>query len=157
MPAMNATVFKLNDKFNPTSARTTAADIDLFAPGRQLQASFVFPNDPLLRRVLQKYLDSLPSGIHEAVRAVIYKALSTNPPTPMVFNWEAAYDYGLTITQTPDTVMTPGVISVTLRGRYPDDDHPLSDAMAEFARARSKGKASGKSSKPAKRKASKKS
>lgn len=155
MPAMNATVFKLNDKFNPTSAVTTAANMDLFAPGQRLQASFVFPSDPLLRRVLQKYLDALPGGIHEALRAVIYNALSASPPTPMVFNWEAAYDYGLAITQTPDTVTTPGVISVTLRGRYPDDDHPLSDAMAEFARAKAKG--SGKASKPAKRKASTKS
>jgi hypothetical protein len=157
MPAINATVFKLNDKFNPNSAAATAANVDLFAPGQRLQASFVFPTDPPLRRVLQKYLDALPSGIHEALRGVIHNALSSNPPTPMVFNWEATYDFGLVITQTPDTVMTPGVISVTLRGRYPDDDHPLSDAMEEFARSRSKAKVAGRASKPAKRKASKKS
>jgi len=106
---------------------------------------------------LQGYLDALPSGIHEALRGVMYEALRASPPTPIVFNWEAAYDYGLHITQTPDTVMTPGVISITLRGRYPDDDHPLSEAMAEFARSRAKAKSSGKRSKPAKRKASTKS
>jgi len=157
MPAINATVFKLNDKFHPTNAPATAASVGLFAPGQRLQASFVFSGDPQLKRVLQKYLDAVPSGIHEALRSVMHLALSTNPPTPMVFNWEAAYDFGLNITQTPDTVMTPGVITVTLRGRYPDDDHPLSDAMEEFARSRSKAKAAGKPSKPAKRKASMKS
>lgn len=157
MPALNATVFRLNDMFNPTGAANTAADaLEMFAPGERLQASFVFPRDAQLRRVLQTYLDALPSGIHEALRGVIYEALRADPPTPIVFNWEAAYDYGLTITQTPDTVMTPGVISITLRGRYPDDDHPLSEAMAEFARSRS-AKSSGKRSKPAKRKASTKS
>ncbi|MGD9965669.1 MAG: hypothetical protein AB7T59_04060 [Hyphomonadaceae bacterium] len=157
MPALNATVFKLNDKFDPTNVGITADDADRFAPGQKLQASFVFPNDAQLRRVLQRYLDMLPSGIHEALRAMMHAALTADPPTPMVFNWEAAYDFGLHITQTPDTVMTPGVISVTLRGRYPDDDHPLEDDMEEFARSAAKAKSSGKRSKPAKRKASKRS
>jgi hypothetical protein len=157
MPALNATVFKLNAKFDPTNVGITAADADRFAPGTQLQASFVFPNDAQLRRVLQRYLDALPSGIHEALRAMMHSALTANPPTPMVFNWEAAYDFGITITQTPDTVMTPGVISVTIRGRYPDDDHPLEDDMEEYARSRSKAKSAGKRSSPARRKASKKS
>ena len=155
MPALNATVFKLNDKLDPTKVARTAADAAMFAPGERLQASFVFPGDPQLRRVLQRYLDSLPSGVHEVLRAVMHAALTANPPTPMVFNWEAAYDFGVNVTQTPDTVMTPGVISVTLRGRYPDDDHPLLDDMLEFARSRAKGSAKG--SKPAKRKASKRS
>ncbi len=156
MPAMNATVFKLNDKFAPGRLGVTAAEIGAFSPGARLDASIAFPDEPALRRVLQRYLDALPRGIHEALRATIHAALSANPPTPMVFNWEAAYDFGLHITQTPDTVMTPGVISVTLRGRYPDDDHPLSDAIAEFA-ASSRSARKERSSKPAKRKASKKS
>lgn len=157
MPAMNATVFKLNDKFAPGRVGATVAEIVAFSSGATLDASFAFPDEPGLRKVLQRYLDALPHGIHEALRATIHAALSANPPTPMVFNWEAAYDFGLHITQTPDTVMTPGVISVTLRGRYPDDDHPLSDAIAEFAAASSKSIRRAKSSKPAKRKASKKS
>ncbi|MGD9980028.1 MAG: hypothetical protein AB7H66_14230 [Hyphomonadaceae bacterium] len=157
MPALNAAVFKLNKKFDPTNLSATVGDADLFKEGKRLQASFVFPDDAQLRRVLQRYLDALPNGVHEALRAIMHGALTADTPTPMVFNWEAAYDFGLDITQTPDTVMTPGVITVTLRGRYPDDDHPLEDDMEEFARSRSKAKTSGKRSKPAKRKASKKS
>ena len=156
MPAINATVFKLNDRLGPNQIRSTAAMADAFAQGGRLEASFAFPDDAQLRKVLQRYLDALPSGIHEALRATIYAALRASPPTPMVFNWEAAYDYGLHITQTPDTVLTPGVISVTLRGRYPTDDHPLSADMAEFAAASKRGK-SAKGSKPSKRRASKKS
>ena len=62
MPALNATVFKLNDKFDPTKVARTAANAGMFAPGERLQASFVFPDDPQLRRVLQRYLDSLPTA-----------------------------------------------------------------------------------------------
>jgi hypothetical protein len=53
--------------------------------------------------------------------------------------------------------MTPGVITVTLRGRYPGDDHPLSEEILDYARSRGSASSSKRSRKPARRKASKRS
>lgn len=157
MPVINATVFRLNDKFNPANVRRTTDSARLFEQGNGLDAGFVFPTEPQLRTILQNYLDRMPLSIHEALRAVMRQALISDPPTPVVFNWEAAYDWSLNITHTPDTVMTPGVVTVTLRGRYPGDDHPLLEDMLDYARSRVPSSKSKGARKPAKRKASKRS
>lgn len=157
MPVLNTTVFRLNDKFNPANVRKTTDSVRLFEQGNRLDAGFVFPSEPQLRIILQNYLDRMPRSIHESLRAVMREALVSDPPTPVVFNWEAAYDWSVNITHTPDTVMTPGVITVTLRGRYPGDDHPLSEEILDYARSRGAASSSKGARKPAKRKASKRS
>jgi hypothetical protein len=66
--------------------------------------------------------------MREALRAIIYQALGTTPPTQITFSWAPAYDYELTIWDAPNTRRTRGGITVLLKSRYPDDKHPLAGA-----------------------------
>jgi hypothetical protein len=110
-------MFLLNAKFAPDQVRVTSAEAEKFAPGHKLPADLVFKGGHLKRR-LQEYLDTLPSAIQEGIRSTLYSALTSDPPRPVLFKWEAAYDNELRITQTPDTSVR-GSIGLTLRSRYP--------------------------------------
>ena len=63
--------------------------------------------------------------MQEALRAIIYQALSTTPPTQITFAWAAGYDFELSVWQAPDTKTSKGGITVLLKSRYPDDKHPI--------------------------------
>jgi len=81
-----------------------------------------------LREAFKNYLGKIPGGITEALRATLYHALTTTPPTMVTFAWAPAYDYEIDIWQAPDTKETKGGITVLFKSRYPDDPHPLSKA-----------------------------
>lgn len=163
MPMLDEATTVMSMKMSSPNVAATAADATLFAQ-LPLPAAYIYPDDALKRRLLQVYLNALPPGIQETIRATIYFALTSKPPRPIKFGWAGAYDYKLELTETYDTFhspRTPGVIGLTLHGRYPDDPHPLADRIA------AQGVASGRSSsskrggkggaKPTKRKASKRS
>jgi len=133
---------------------TAAADAHSFA-ALPLPAGVVYPNNPVRRAKLQAYLDGLPPGIQESIRAVIYMALNRNPPKPVAFLWRGGYDYRLEVDETFDAGPTVGTVGITLVGRYPDDPHPIA-RQARSGRSSSKRAAKG-APRPAKRKASKKS
>lgn len=160
MPMLNKSTAKMTAKMTPPELNNSVTEADKFA-ALPLPADFVFPDraDRILRTKLQAYLDALPLGIQETIRATIYMALTSNPPKPMSFTWAGAYDYKIEFTETFDTYQSPrtaGVMCVTLSGRYPDDPHPLADAIAppQSRGARSRRSTKG-SPKPAKRKPSK--
>lgn len=164
MPTGDKTITRLNYKFSPENIETTAGlEASRFAPGQGLQLGFVFDDDPETRALVEGYIDTMPAGISEAFRAAVYQALKGDPPTPIVFTYEPAYDFELRVTQTPNTLLTPGIITLALRGRYISDPHPLADAMRKARQARPVGaRKSSRSSakaplKPAKRRPSKKS
>jgi hypothetical protein len=164
MPIIDRTVTRLNDLFSPEKIHITAPlHRSRFAPGKGLDVSFVFDDDPEAKEVLEAYVETIPAGIAEGYRATCYQAL-TEPLTPVVFTFAPAYDFELRLTHTANTVKTPGVITLTLRGRYANDPHPLEKAMRKARQARpvgedrksSRSRARGER-KSAKRKASKKS
>jgi hypothetical protein len=164
MPMLDQATDIMSSKFSATNINQEVVNAPLFAPGNSLDASYVYPNpgDAVKRKMLQDYLDALPPGIRENIRATIYFALTSRPPRPMKFRWVGAYDYKVEFVETYDTFYsprTPGVISLTLHGRYPNDPHPLLQYMKPHGRgaaAASKRAATGSPS-PAKRKPSRKS
>ncbi|MGE0046501.1 MAG: hypothetical protein AB7J28_09435 [Hyphomonadaceae bacterium] len=153
----------LSCRFSQDHVAATAANAAaLYAPGQPLRFDWVIEDSRFVAKVVREYFDQMPPGMKEAVRATIYAALTSDPPTPMLFQWEARYEWVLQVRQTPNTVHTPGMINIIIGGRYAPDVHPLADdirrvrqagAGASSRRAVTKGAKSG--AKPAKRKASK--
>lgn len=162
MPMLNHASAKLSTKLSEANiVATAAAEAHKFA-SLPLPADFVYPDDATRRDKLQAYLNGLPPGIQESIRATIYMALTSNPPKPVSFAWRGGYDYRLEMDETFDAYIpfaTPGTIGITLVGRYPDNTHPLAAVMQPLQlRTASLSKRAAKGSpKPAKRKASKKS
>jgi hypothetical protein len=130
MPALQAIVSDLNAAFAEPNLSKLRDRADLFLPGKRLRAAalslkLVLP-EPRAKRAWLRYLDGLPPGIHEALRSVIYSALTTKPrPVAITFAWAPAYDFELTIWQAPDTRSTRGGITALIRSRYPGDKHPI--------------------------------
>ncbi len=165
MPMLDTATAKMTAKMTPPELNNSVAEAGKFA-ALPLPADFVYPGNANqgLRTKLQAYLDALPGGIQETLRATIYLALTSNPPKPMNFKWEGAYDYKIEFTETFDTYQSPrtaGVIGVTLSGRYPDDPHPLAAQIApphvRGKRQASSRRAAKGSPRPARRKPAKRS
>jgi hypothetical protein len=122
MPAMQTMLTKLNQLSSDEQLREL--DPRLFAPEARLSDA--------VRELgiddggLARYLDELPIGIHEAIRAVVHSALLRESRQPMTFAWAPGYDYELSVWDVSATKETAGGITVLLRSRYPADTHPLS-------------------------------
>lgn len=159
MPMLNESTIIISQKCAPGTINQTAKEAHLFA-SLPLPAQFVYPNSPLRRDKLQAYLDALPLGIQEGIRAALFHALSSDPPRPLTFTWAGAYDFKLEHIETFDTYNSPrtaGIIGLTLYGRYPDDAHPLKDNIRQSSSRSSSKRAAKSSPKPAKRRPSKRS
>jgi hypothetical protein len=125
---MQMMVGRLSRLFSEPDIRTLADRREVFAPGRRLSdAARTLRTAPdEIREQWIRFLDSMPRGIEEGLRSVMYHALSTSPPTEIAFAWAPGYDFELSIWQAPDTAKTRGGITVLFRTRYPDDQHPVS-------------------------------
>jgi hypothetical protein len=69
------------------------------------------------------FLSSIPKGILESMRALIYDDLSRPEPLAITWSWAPAYDFELSVWECPGT-QSKGGITVLLRSRYPADKHP---------------------------------
>lgn len=121
MPALQTLLTRLN-RFGDAEV-LSELDPALFEPGKRLSDAareLGYEDEGLLR-----YLDQLPVGVHEALRALIQSALTRPARQPITFAWAPGYDYELTIWDVSATPETPGGITVLLRSRYPADTHPL--------------------------------
>jgi hypothetical protein len=127
MPAMQMMVGRLNKLFSEPEIRNLAQRRDVFAAGGRLSdvARTLRTAPEEIREQWIHFLDSMPRGIEEALRSVMFYALSTSPPTEITFAWAPAYDFELGIWHAPDTAKTKGGITILIRTRYPDDRHPL--------------------------------
>ena len=83
MPALQTILGLLNTAFSESGIDALRRRANLFAPGNQLTAAAralkLVPKDGARARAWLAYLGSLPPGIHEAVRSVLYSALTTKP------------------------------------------------------------------------------
>jgi len=121
MPALQTMLGRLNSLSLPDQIDDIPAD--LFSPGQELSDA-VRALDPDLDD-LAPYLDLLPIGIKEALRALIYSALVRETRQPMTFAWAPSYDYEMKLWDVSNTEQTAGGITVLLGSRYPSDRHPL--------------------------------
>src|SRR3982074_1753694 len=117
----------LNVAFSRDHIEALVAKRDAFAPGRPLAAGVVITEGTRLHALWVEYLAKLPVSFQEAFRSIVYHALSTEPPTPIVFAWAPGYDYEFTLWQSPDTPPTKGGITVLMKSRYPSDKHPAAE------------------------------
>lgn len=101
MPMFNAVVRHLNRRFDDDNIGDFARSVDQFAQGRALDVEVLAFPDAAVARLFQSYLNKLPSGLHEVLRALLSHALSASPPIPISFSWAPAYDYELTVWQPP--------------------------------------------------------
>ncbi|HUO12629.1 MAG TPA: hypothetical protein VMU37_07725 [Caulobacteraceae bacterium] len=128
MPRFQTLVGRLNEAFGAEKIANLVNNQPRFAQGQNVAealASIAADPSTALYRVFRDYLRRLP-GVHsETVRAAIYYALGTSPPTLITFAWAPSYDWEVTYWEAPNTSETPGGITVLFKSRYPDDKHPL--------------------------------
>jgi hypothetical protein len=127
MPGLQTILGQLNTAFGRDGIKELAEKREMYAPGKPLATGVVVHSKMALHKDWTKYLTGIPMSMQEALRATIYHALSTKPPTQITFAWSPGYDHELTIWHAPDTRATRGGITVLLKSRYPDDKHPLQD------------------------------
>jgi hypothetical protein len=115
----------LNERFNPQNISDSELNPpDAFAEGVRL-ADLVEDQEHVPMEAAVAYLDSMPEGIQEAIRAVIRSNLQRDNPLPITFAWQPGYDWELTINDVSNTEKTHGGITMIVRSRYPDDPHPM--------------------------------
>jgi len=74
---------------------------------------------------IAQLLKGEPPTIIEAQRAVVRRNLEREEPFGMTFAWAPAYDWELTVWESPPTDISPGWITVLIKGRYPTDQQPV--------------------------------
>lgn len=134
MPGLQTVLGKLNTAFGREGIKKMAENREKFAPGQPLAAGIVVTREMAVFDFYATFINAMPTSMQEAIRAIIYQALGTTPPTQITFSWAPNYDYELTVWHAPDTRNTKGGITVLLKSRYPDDKHPL-DGEAGKGRA----------------------
>jgi len=131
MPHLQTALGSLNIAFSRENINKLVARREAFAQGQTLgHGGVVIDEKFALHGEWKKYLGLIPTPMQEAIRSVIYDALGTKPPTYITFAWAPGYDYELSIWQAPDTKTSRGGITVLIKSRYPDDQHPLKNEPA---------------------------
>ena len=107
MPGLQTVLSRINRAFGTDQIADVATDRDAYAPGKPLgPPQIAIPKDSALYQLWLEYVKQVPPSIQEAMRSIIYQALSSSPPTTITFAWAPAYDYELTVWQTPDNART---------------------------------------------------
>jgi hypothetical protein len=128
MAAFQTVLSYLNIAFSKDNIVQLATQRENFAPGRALAQGAVVKEGTRLHALWTDYLAKMPPSFQETFRAIVYHALSTEPPTPITWAWAPGYDYELSIWQSPDTPPTKGGITILLKSRYPSDPNPATEA-----------------------------
>jgi hypothetical protein len=139
MAGLQTTLGFLNVAFSRENIHLLAAKRESFAPGKPLASGDVIKPGTRLHALWVEYVAKLPESFQEAFRSVVYHALSTEPPTPIVFAWAPGYDYEFTMWHSPDTPPTKGGITLLVKSRYPSDEHPAVK-LAASAKKKKTGK-----------------
>ena len=126
MPHLQTALGTLNIAFSKENIAKLVPHRDAFREGQTLgQGGVVIDDKMALRGSWTKFLGEIPIAMQEAIRAVIFSALGTKPPTAITFAWAPGYDFEVLLWQAPDTRTSRGGITVLIKSRYPDDEHPL--------------------------------
>jgi hypothetical protein len=68
-----------------------------------------------------QYLEDFPSGLKEAVRALLHDNLSADQPLDVTVAWMPGYDDEISLAQVANNVRSEGGITILVRSRYPGD------------------------------------
>jgi hypothetical protein len=120
MPGLQTLFGELNKAFSRDMISDLVTNKEAFAPGKPLAAGVVVKSGRLQKPWLA-YINNIPMSIQEALRGVIYHALTSDPPIQVTFAWAPGYDYELTIWDVPDNKKTRGGITVLIKSPYPGD------------------------------------
>jgi hypothetical protein len=69
-------------------------------------------------RGLSEWLDTIPAGLHDGIRATIRSALTRDVPHPITFAWAPAFDYELSMWDVSAGPRTPGGVTILLKTPY---------------------------------------
>ena len=124
MPSMQTVLSELNKAFSKEGVVKLAERLKEFeAAGKategKLGTGFVVKKGTRLYEAWKQYAPQLPGSFHGTIRGIQRYAISTKPPTPIMWAWAPGYDYELTIWQAPDTELTRGGITVLIKSPYP--------------------------------------
>jgi hypothetical protein len=97
MPMFHSVVRHLNRQFDDDKIGDFAKNAATFGPGRGLDVSVLGFPDKTMSGLFQRYVDGLPAGMREVLRAILHHAMSATPPIPVSFSWAPASDYELTL------------------------------------------------------------
>ena len=118
MPGLQTLFGELNHAFSQGRINELVDQREAFAQGKPLAAGVVIKSGQQLQSPWLAYINQMPKGIQEAIRGVIYHALSSKPPVQITFAWAPAYDYEVTVYDVADTKTTRGGITVVVRSPY---------------------------------------
>jgi hypothetical protein len=113
MPSMQAMVERSNYKFN----RENIGDVnaDWLAPGVSLaqaaQSAGIAETDADMQ-----YLNALPPGLQEVIRAALYSAVTRELPVTLA--WAPAFDFSVSVWDVASTVQSVGGMTLLIRGPY---------------------------------------
>ena len=118
MPTVHAMARRANAVL--TAEGLAGVDPALFAEGHSLvealQELGVIVNDEEA-----SYIGAFPSGLQEAVRALLHDNIASGAPLDVTFAWAPGYEDELSLWQVADGEHTAGGITVFIRSRFPDD------------------------------------
>ncbi len=123
---------RLNTEFSAHRIQETTKWAKHFAPGEPLGqaiANLVAEGGTEVHKLVKQYVEMWPAGLQETIRANIYYALNTTPPTLMTFAWTPSYDYEVNVWHIDEPPPAASGITIQLKSRYPDDEHPLASAL----------------------------
>jgi hypothetical protein len=153
---LESVTMKLNDAFSPANISATAGKIADFAPGKPLSADFVYRAGSEENEAFAAYLALMPEAVKEVIRAAMQHAMSSG--APMMFRWQPAYYFNVSVTQWPATKQRQGAVAMTIEGPLPGDQNSVVRNYSMLPPAGASRKVSKRGApKPASRKPSKRS
>jgi hypothetical protein len=115
MPMFQKLVAELNVRLHQDRVEEFAKRAE--ALGWRIEAGLLLDGGPKYE-ALAAYLNALPGSFRESLSSVLRYALENKPYKPLTFAWAPAYDFEMSIWESPCG------ITVMYRSRYPADPHP---------------------------------
>jgi hypothetical protein len=119
MPSFQAIVEKANQVLNYESLKAGNLNKDHFKEGESLSQAAVLYGAARRNTREPAIIDRLPSGMREALRAMIYANLDRDEPYGITLAWAPGPDYELTIWEAEPTAVSHGGITALIKTVVP--------------------------------------
>ena len=134
MPYLQRLLGRLNDRFSEENIRQLVEAKEIFAPTPG-GPGWLDRLDGLPRGAADPqavaYLRTIPSGLLEMLRAVIYEDLNRGEAVlPIGWAWAPAYDWEVSAWECPGREGSRGAFTIVVRSRYPGDPLPGAERPA---------------------------
>jgi len=113
MPSMQAMVERSNDKFKRENIGEFNAE--WLAPGVPLAQGAQSAGIAQTQTEVQ-YLEALPAGHQEVLRAALYSAVQRSLPVTLA--WAPAFDFSVTVWEVAGTGQSMGGMTLLIQGPY---------------------------------------